>query len=132
MTCKHVYTLNVQHNGNINFIFQNLISEIITICCESSVIRKVLETQYFYVSFVCIPITHSTCLECAIMMTTSPNTPLAAGYIFNNSSTYHFIFLLIVMSIIANFYISMFNLVKIKAANNKTHSILRALVLAVF
>ena len=37
-------------------------------------------------------VTASTCLECAIMMTIEPGTPLASKYIFNNSDSQYLFF----------------------------------------
>jgi hypothetical protein len=70
---QHFYTpdvqIQVQNDGNLNFVFEHLIFEVAAVCRESHKTRKVLKIKDFYVSIRCIPITHSTCAVCGNMST---------------------------------------------------------------
>ncbi len=70
---QHVYTpdvqIQVQNDGNLNFVFEHLIFEVAAVCRESHKTRKVLKIKDFYVSIRCIPITHSTCTVCGNIST---------------------------------------------------------------
>jgi len=61
---QYVYTpdvqIQVQNDGNLNFVFEHLIFEVVAVRRESHKTRKVLKIKDFYVSIRCIPITHST------------------------------------------------------------------------
>ncbi len=58
---------------------------------------KLTASCYFLVSFVMT----STCVVAVIMMTIEPSTPLASGYIFNNSATQTLLFYKIAVLIVA-------------------------------
>lgn len=77
---QHVYTLDVQihvqNDRNLDFVLQHLIFEFAAVHRKRRETRKMLKTKDFYVSTRCIPITHSTCLDCLSPLLSLFNNPL--------------------------------------------------------
>lgn len=86
-------TRYINHHRNIDIVFNHLISNFIALTSEDDMLKKVPKTKDFYVFALCSNTIVSTCLVAAILMTVEPVTPLASGYIFNNSDIQHLFFI---------------------------------------